>query len=93
MEMIMALEAAVALPMAVLAAPAIVMAALALGAVATSAMVIAMGFADHVNQDIDLLGALAPIHVMFLVLIQTGSLAVITELMQHVNLMMIMAAL
>lgn len=91
----MALDPAVTLSMAVLAAPAMVMTALAASAVATSTTITAMGIAQSLTQDMDLLDYLASasLHVMLLALMHTGSLAAITELMQHVNLVMIMAAL
>jgi hypothetical protein len=91
----MVLDTAVNLSMVVIAALAMVMTALAAGAVATSAMITTMGIAPNLTQDMDLLDYLASAspHVMLLALMQTGSLAAITELMQCVNLMMIMAAL
>lgn len=91
----MALDTAVTLSMAVLAAPAIVMTALAAGSVATSTTMTAMGMAQTLTRDMDLLDYLASAspHVMLLALMQTGSLAAITELMQYVNLMMIIAAI
>jgi hypothetical protein len=91
----MVLDTAVNLSMVVIAAIAMVMTALATGAVATSAMITTMGIAPSLTQDMDLLDYLASAspHVMLLALMQTGSLAAITELMQCVNLMMIMAAL
>ncbi|VVN72879.1 hypothetical protein [Pseudomonas fluorescens] len=91
----MVLDTAVNLSMVVIAAIAMVMTALATGAVATSAMITTMGIVPSLTQDMDLLDYLASAspHVMLLALMQTGSLAVITELMQCVNLMMIMAAL
>ena len=54
-----------------------------------------MDIAQSLKQDMDLLDYLASAspYVMLLALMQTGSLAAITELMQGVNLMMIMAAL
>jgi hypothetical protein len=54
-----------------------------------------MDIAQSLTQDMDLLDYLASAspHVMLLALMQTGSLAAITELMQSVNLMMIMAEL
>ena len=91
----MALDMAVSLSMAVIAALAMVMTALAAGAVAISAMIMTMGIAPSLPQDMDLLDYLVSTspHVMLLALMQTGSLAAITELMQGLNLMMIMAAL
>jgi choline-glycine betaine transporter len=72
-----------------------VLTALAAGSVATSALMTVMGIAQSLKQDMDLLDYLASAspHVMLLALMQTGSLAAITELMQGVNLMMIMATL
>ncbi|MEX5684034.1 MULTISPECIES: hypothetical protein [Pseudomonas] len=91
----MVLDTAVNLSMVVIAAIAMVMTALATGAVATSAMITTMSMAPSLTQDMDLLDYLASAspHVMLLALMQTGSLAAITEWMQSLNLMMIMAAL
>lgn len=88
------MDTAVNLSMAVIAALAMVMTALAAGVVATSAMITTMGIAPSLTQDRDLLDYLASAspHVMLLALMQTGSLVAITELMQRLNLMMIMAA-
>ena len=79
----MALDTAVTLSMAVLAALANVMTALSAGSVATSTTMTAMGMAQTLTRDMDLLDYLASAspHVMLLALMQTGSLAAITELM------------
>jgi hypothetical protein len=89
----MVLDTAVNLSMAVIAALVMGMTALAAGSVATSAMIATMSIAPRLTQDMNLLdySASASPHVMLLALMQTGSLAAITELMHSLNLMMIMA--
>lgn len=91
----MVVAVAVALFIAALAAIAMVITAVVAGAVVTPTTTTVMGIAERVTQDVQLLDALAstPIPMMLMVLMQTGSLATIMELMLDLNMLLIVANL
>ncbi|MHC8400494.1 hypothetical protein ACYZTX_13720 [Pseudomonas sp. MDT1-17] len=95
MEVVMVVAAAVALFIAASAAIAMVITAVVAGAVVTPPTTTVMGIAERVTQDVHLLDALAstPIPMMLMVLMLTGCLATITELMLDLNMLLIVANL